>query len=189
MKLKNISEKVICIGLTAVLPDKAVTVTKEQAELPSIKAMIKQGLVSVEKDTPAAGKAQEAAETPKPLRKFLRRPTQTKRRGGIVMFSDLTPEGKRYFAELAKLEVQVGYWRGEKTYDNGTDLVDVAACTAVQSLVKLGTFGKALVQQEIIDGGFEPNAPATVSKKGSAQPLIDTGTMRQSVGFKIKKRT
>lgn len=148
------------------------------------------------------------------------------------MFSDLTLEGKRYFEELKKLEsleVQVGYWRGEKTYDDGADLVDIAAynelgtssipprpfmkqsfenhgddlqnaCdevnaaisrgdTAVQALEKLGTFGKALVQQEIRDGEFEPNAPATISKKNSEQPLIDTGTMRQSVDFKIKKRT
>lgn len=148
------------------------------------------------------------------------------------MFSDLTPEGKRYFAELAKLEkleVQVGYWRGEKSYDDGADLVDVAAynelgtstsparpfmkqsfenhkdnlqnaCdevnaeisrggTALSTLENLGVFCKALVQQEIVDGDFEPNAPATVNKKKSEHPLIDTGYMRQNVDFKIKKRT
>ncbi len=148
------------------------------------------------------------------------------------MFSDLTPEGKRYVAELKKierLEVQVGYWRGEKTEDDGTDLVDIAAynelgtptiparpfmkqsfenhesdlqnacdevnaaisrgSTAVQALENLGTFGKALVQQEIVDGEFEPNAAATISKKGSERPLIDTGHMRQSVDFKVVKRT
>ena len=45
-------------------------------------------------------------------------------------FTDLTPEGKRYFKELEKLmklEVQVGFQAGEKTYEDGTDLVDVAA--------------------------------------------------------------
>lgn len=148
------------------------------------------------------------------------------------MFSDLTPEGKKYFAELKKLEqleVQVGYWRGEKTYDDGADLVDIAAynelgtstsparpfmkqsfenheddlqnaCdevnaelsrggTVVQALETLGTFGKALVQQEIVDGEFEPNAASTINKKGSERPLIDTGTMRQSVDFKVVKRT
>lgn len=147
------------------------------------------------------------------------------------MFSDLTPEGKRYFAELKKLEkleVQVGYWRGENAYDDGTELVDVAAfnelgtsaiparpfmkqsfenhesdlqgacdtvnalisngSTAEQALVTLGDFCKALVQEEIINGGFEPNAPSTIAKKKSERPLIDTGTMRQSVDFKIKKR-
>lgn len=148
------------------------------------------------------------------------------------MFSDLTPEGKRYVEELKKLErleVQVGYWRGKNFEDNGADLVDVAlynelgtstsparpfmkqsfenheddlqnACdevnaelsrggTAVQALENLGTFGKALVQQEIIDGEFEPNSAATINKKKSERPLIDTGTMRQSVDFKVVKRT
>lgn len=146
-------------------------------------------------------------------------------------FTDLTPEGKRYFKELEKLmklEVQVGFQAGEKTYEDGTDLVDVAAyneygssdtparpfmkqsfenhedelqkaCdrvnqtlnkggTAETGLKELGVFVKGLVQDEIVDGGFEPNAPSTIEKKGSAQPLIDTSTMRQSVNFVIKKR-
>lgn len=146
-------------------------------------------------------------------------------------FTDLTPEGKRYFKELerlSKLEVQVGFQAGEKTYEDGTDLVDVAAyneygtsdtpprpfmkqsfenhegelqkaCdrvnqtlnkggTAEVGLKELGVFVKGLVQSEIVDGGFAPNAPSTIEKKGSAQPLIDTSTMRQSVNFVIKKR-
>ena len=146
-------------------------------------------------------------------------------------FTDLTPEGKRYFRELeklAKLEVQVGFQAGEKTYEDGTDLVDVAAyneygssdtparpfmkqsfenhegelqkaCdrvnqtlnkggTAEAGLKELGVFVKGLVQDEIVDGGFEANAPSTIKKKGSEQPLIDTGTMRQSVNYVIKKR-
>lgn len=148
------------------------------------------------------------------------------------MFSDLTPEGKRYFAELKKLEkleVQVGYWRGEKTYNDGTDLVDIAAAnelgtstiparpfmkqsfenheddlqefcnmvntklsngaTAVESLIKLGVDCKGLVQDEFINGEFAPNAAATINKKGSEQPLIDTGYMMQNVDFKVVKRT
>lgn len=146
------------------------------------------------------------------------------------MLSDLTPEGKRYFAELKKLEqleVQVGYWSYGDAY-GGTNPIDVAvynelgtstiparpfmkqsfenhesdlqgACdtvnnlisngsTAEQALVTLGNFCKALVQEEIVNGGFEPNAPSTIEKKKSKRPLIDTGTMRQSVDFKIKKR-
>ena len=44
-------------------------------------------------------------------------------------FTDLTPEGKRYFQELKKLvemEVVVGYQEGQ-AYDDGTSLAEVAA--------------------------------------------------------------
>lgn len=150
-------------------------------------------------------------------------------------FTDLTPEGKRYLAELKKLvelEVHVGFQRGEAEYEDqggsSADVVDVAAynelgtsdtparpfmrqsfenhqpelqkaCdrvntvlakggTAETALKELGAFAKGLVQEEIVDGDFEPNKPSTIKKKGSAQPLIDSGLMRQSVNFVIKKR-
>lgn len=52
----------------------------------------------------------------------------------------------------------------------------------------IGTFQKGLVQKKIRDGEFEPNAPSTISKKGSSKPLIDTGHMRQSVNFVVCKK-
>lgn len=145
-------------------------------------------------------------------------------------FSDMTPEGKRYFKELQKLadlEVQVGFQEGQK-YEDGTSLAEVAAynefgssdtperpfmkqsfenhenelqaaCdlvnqtlaaggSAEQALDKLGVSVKGLVQEEIVDGGFAPNAESTIKKKGSEQPLIDTGYMRQSVNYVIKRK-
>lgn len=145
--------------------------------------------------------------------------------------SHLTPEGRRYFAELKKLadmEIRVGFQAGEAEEENGTDIVDIAAyneygssdtparpfmkqsfenhedelqavCdeamkmikkggTAQQALNKIGVLCKALVQSEIRDGNFVPNAPSTIKKKGSDKPLIDTGTMRQSVQYVIEKR-
>ena len=146
-------------------------------------------------------------------------------------FTDLTPEGKRYFKELKKLkklEVRVGFQAGEAKEESGADVCDIAAhnefgssttparpfmrqsfenheaelkkaCKTVESRIKvggsaeealetLGVFCKGLVQQEIVDGGFAPNAESTIRKKGSEQPLIDTGTMRQSVNYVIKPR-
>lgn len=142
----------------------------------------------------------------------------------------LTAEGKRFLAEMQKLadsEIHVGFQRGDDPYDDGTDLVDVAAynelgssdrparpfmkqsfenhedelkaaCghafktvsnggTTEAALKQLGAFAKALVQTEIRDGEFEPNKESTIKKKGSDRPLIDTGHMRQSVNFVIKK--
>lgn len=53
------------------------------------------------------------------------------------------------------------------------------------ALKETGVFLVGLMQQEIVDGGFAPNAPYTVAMKGSSQPLIDTGLMRQSVRYRI----
>jgi len=57
--------------------------------------------------------------------------------------------------------------------------------TAKDALQALGVLQKALIQDSIGNGDFEPNAPATVRKKKSDKPLIDTGRMRQSVNFVI----
>lgn len=59
--------------------------------------------------------------------------------------------------------------------------------TAEEACKTIGVFGVGLIQQEIVSGGFEPNAPSTIKKKGSSQPLIDTGRMRQSVKYVVKK--
>ena len=46
----------------------------------------------------------------------------------------------------------------------------------------------ALVQDEMTTGGFVENKPSTIAQKGSAQPLIDTGQMRQSVEYVVHGR-
>lgn len=142
----------------------------------------------------------------------------------------ITPEGERYLKEINRLvesEIRVGFQSGESSYDDGTDLVAVAAyneygtsdtparpfmkqsfenheqelraaCenafkgvssggSAETALKQLGVFAKGLIQEEIASGSFEPNKPSTIKKKGSARPLIDTGLMRQSVNYTIKK--
>jgi hypothetical protein len=143
----------------------------------------------------------------------------------------VTPKGKDFFrqiAELAKLQVRVGFQQGAAS-EGGADIVDVAmwnelgtehipprpflrqsvennaaqikamAEAQVKKLVKgqttaqgalqaLGTMQKGLIQNEIKSGGFTPNAPRTIAKKGSAQPLIDTGRLRQSVTFVIQEK-
>ena len=48
---------------------------------------------------------------------------------------------------------------------------------------------EGIVRNEIDNGGFVPNAPYTVRKKGSAQPLIDKGDLRKYVAAVIRPRT
>lgn len=52
----------------------------------------------------------------------------------------------------------------------------------------IGSFMVALMQEEIVNGDFEPNSPVTVERKGSDKPLIDTGHMRQSIHFYIHEK-
>ena len=59
--------------------------------------------------------------------------------------------------------------------------------SAQQAASMLGAVGVGIVQSEIVEGQFAPNAPSTIRKKGSDRPLIDTGHMRQSVKYVVRK--
>lgn len=58
--------------------------------------------------------------------------------------------------------------------------------TMRRTLDRLGLKGQGDVQQSIVDLRNPPNAPSTIKQKGSSNPLIDTGAMRQSVSFKVE---
>ncbi len=60
--------------------------------------------------------------------------------------------------------------------------------TAERVYQDIGVFMKALIQDQIVTGSFTPNSPSTIRKKGSSQPLIDTGHMRQAVNFEVKRK-
>lgn len=53
------------------------------------------------------------------------------------------------------------------------------------ALGQLGEMAKGQVQLYIVNGNFAPLKPATIARKGSSKPLIDTGQMRQSVAWEI----
>lgn len=50
---------------------------------------------------------------------------------------------------------------------------------------KLGLIGQSEVQKSITKLRTPPNAKYTIERKGSSNPLIDTGFLRQSVTWKI----
>lgn len=64
----------------------------------------------------------------------------------------------------------------------------VSGVSVEQVLKEIGIFQKDLIQEKITEGSFAPNAESTIRKKGSSKPLIDTGRMRQSVNYEIKKK-
>lgn len=79
------------------------------------------------------------------------------------------------------------------------DLVESGMKAALQDVLdggdgraqreRLGATMAAKVQayfQE--DNGWPPNAPSTIKKKGSVQPLVDTGALRQSITYIIRAK-
>ncbi len=149
-------------------------------------------------------------------------------------YDKLTPEGKKFYAELEKLkqnEVFIGYQAGHAKHTdedgNTADMAEIAmfnelgtstspprpflrmtvdenkdkinqfvetqtkriaqGASAEQCMKQMGAFGVSLVQEKIGNGTFAPNAESTIKAKGSDKPLIDTGQLRQSVHYVIKK--
>ena len=64
----------------------------------------------------------------------------------------------------------------------------ISGGTSDDALNTIGAFAVGLVQEEIVNGNFEPNAPSTIRKKKSDKPLIDTGHMRQGIHYVKRKR-
>ena len=60
--------------------------------------------------------------------------------------------------------------------------------TAKGVLDVLGLFQQGLIQTEIKEGDFVANAPTTIRKKGSDKPLIDTGTLKNSIHYIVVKK-
>ena len=52
---------------------------------------------------------------------------------------------------------------------------------------RLGGLVAGAVQENIRDLKNPPNAPSTIARKGSSNPLIDTGTMRTSVTWQAQR--
>ncbi|CDZ60468.1 Hypothetical protein NGAL_HAMBI2605_10380 [Neorhizobium galegae bv. orientalis] len=61
-----------------------------------------------------------------------------------------------------------------------------ASRTKVNALKRLGIKAQGDIQAEITSLDTPPNAPSTIRQKGSSNPLIDTGEMRNSVSYKIE---
>lgn len=56
-----------------------------------------------------------------------------------------------------------------------------------QALGQIGLYMEGCIVLSIKNGGWEPNAPSTVRRKGFNKPLIDTAQMWQTVSSKVTK--
>lgn len=59
--------------------------------------------------------------------------------------------------------------------------------TVEKGLGILGDFVRGEIQQRIVDIKEPPNSPATIARKGSANPLIDTGQLKGSITFEVNR--
>lgn len=60
--------------------------------------------------------------------------------------------------------------------------------TVHQALGLLGQRAAADVKRRITSGNnFVPNAPATIARKGSSRPLVDTGRLLGSISYEVKE--
>lgn len=85
------------------------------------------------------------------------------------------------------------------TFDEKYDEIGEHAEAAVTAIINGADVSKALartgqyiegeIKRKIGSGPFTPNRPATIRKKKSSKPLIDTGHMRQSVRYEIGDRS
>lgn len=60
--------------------------------------------------------------------------------------------------------------------------------TIAQGLGRLGIQAQNDVQDQIVEASAPPNHPATIAAKGSSNPLIDTGHLRQSITYEVVDR-
>lgn len=56
------------------------------------------------------------------------------------------------------------------------------------ALNQLGNVVQGMVQRKIVDGPFVPNSPATIKRKKSSKPLIDTRHLQQSIRYVIERK-
>jgi len=74
----------------------------------------------------------------------------------------------------------------QKTLDRLGKMVVDGKLKAEEAIKRLGEFGQSGVKSYIRNGDFTPNADSTIArKKGSSKPLIDTGTLRNSIRYQV----
>jgi hypothetical protein len=64
--------------------------------------------------------------------------------------------------------------------------VDKGTAAMKTELGKVGARVTADIQRKIVALKEPPNAPSTIEKKGSANPLIDKGRLRQSIDWEVR---
>jgi len=86
--------------------------------------------------------------------------------------------------------IRAGILRGRPKFERlnaaNLRLVVLGKKTVEQAIEQLGVVASGEVKREFTVGTFEPLKPATIARKGSSKPLIDTGNLRQAITYVIE---
>ncbi len=75
-----------------------------------------------------------------------------------------------------------------KVMDSAFNRIVKGQWTAEDAMKRIGEFGASGIKKNIAKGSFEPNAESTIKRKGSSRPLIDTGTLRNSIRYEVVRK-
>jgi hypothetical protein len=81
--------------------------------------------------------------------------------------------------------LDIGVMKGVPLYSDVIRSVSESGENLDMALNRIGILAVTSAQEYITELNSPANAPSTVAKKGSANPLIDTGILRSSVSYKI----
>jgi hypothetical protein len=86
--------------------------------------------------------------------------------------------------------IRAGILRGRTKFERlnaaNLRLVVLGQKTVEQAIEQLGVVAAGEVKREFTVGTFEPLKPATIARKGSSKPLLDSGNLRQAVTYVIE---
>lgn len=71
--------------------------------------------------------------------------------------------------------------------------IQIAEClrdetSAHDAFATVGAYLQGKIVDKITDGDFEPNTEATVNRKKSSKPLIDTGQLRGAITYEVREK-
>lgn len=75
----------------------------------------------------------------------------------------------------------------KKAIDKSYKFVAEQNSDPIKMLNKLGLFGQSISQESFTDNNWQPLKPATIKRKSSSKPLIDSGRLRGSITYIVEK--
>ena len=107
--------------------------------------------------------------------------------GGLLVIASSQEFGTEHIPERPFMRITADSIRGQvgKMIDDGYTRIINGSETVEKLLGKIGVFAVGKIQETITNLSDPPNDPKTIERKGSSNPLIDTGFMRSSVRHEI----